>query len=405
MMANISELYEIQARLTSNLPKRQRDSFVAKINWENRLISISGARGTGKTTLLLQQLNQWDPTGKTCLYISADHIQVQSIGLYEIASDFFKLGGKTLIVDEIHKYSNWSREIKNLYDGFPENHIYLSGSSALALQSGKADLSRRAIFHQMPVLSFREYLQFINHHHFPPVSLDDILQHHMELAADLLKAGPVLGHFKDYLNHGIYPYFLEGIEEYFLRLLNVLEKVFYEDIPTSIGVKTSNVTLLKQILWLIATSQPFSPNIEKMSRDLKISKAYIYTYLDALERAGLILNLFPAETGYRLVRKAAKIYIENTNLLMAIAGKAGAQAMTGTIRETFFANQLSSAGISLSIPVKGDFIAGNRFVFEIGGRSKDFSQITKSTDNFVVQDDIEVGFAHTIPLWLFGLLY
>ena len=170
--------------------------------------------------------------------------------------------------------------VKNLYDSFPTSKIFFSGSSTLALQKGKADLSRRAVFYTLPGLSFREYLYLAHRLEFESVSLQDIFESHSLLASTILEAGPVLGHFKDYLDHGVYPFFLEGIQVYFPKLLNVLEKVLYEDIPTTTGIKTANVPTLKRILWLIATSQPFIPNIERMSRNLKVSKEYVYTYLE-----------------------------------------------------------------------------------------------------------------------------
>ncbi len=404
-MTDLGEFYEIQTRLIAQLPSTRRQSFFDQINWNARLIGVIGARGTGKTTLLLQRLADQDTTGRAYLYVSADHLQVQSVGLYSVASSFFKLGGKTIIIDEIHKYHSWSQEIKNLYDGFPQAKIYISGSSTLALQAGKADLSRRIVYYRLPGLSFREYLHLSANMNAQPVALTDILENHPEISRDLLRGEPILGHFQDYLDHGIYPFFLEGTAEYLPRLLNVLEKAFYEDIPTAIGIKTSNVVLLKRILWLIATSQPFVPNIEKMSRELKISKPTIHTYLDALARAALILNLFTSETGYRLIRKPSKIYLENTNLLIAVAGSAGAHALKGTIRETLFANQVAGSGRSMAIPRQGDFLVEDRYLFEIGGRSKGSSQIANAENAFVVQDDIEVGHGHMIPLWLFGFLY
>jgi uncharacterized protein len=184
-----------------------------------------------------------------------------------------------------------------------------------------------------------------------------------------------------------------------------LEKVFYEDIPLSIGIKTSNISLLKRILWLIATSQPFKPNIEKISREMKISKEFVYTYIDALERACLLTSILPAESGYRLIRKPSKIYIENPNLLKALAGATGGEAIQGTIRETFFAQQLSAAGLNLLAPPTGDFLVDKKFLFEVGEKNKGKSQLKGEKNSFLVKDDIETGHLNSIPLWLFGFLY
>lgn len=240
---------------------------------------------------------------------------------------------------------------------------------------------------------------------FPPISLQDLFQEHSLVATTVLEKGPILGHFRDYINHGVYPFFLEGTKDYGPKLLNVVEKVLYEDIPTATGIKTANIPVLKRILWLIATSQPFTPNIERMSRNLTISKQYVYTYLDSLERAGLLSGLLPGETGYRLVRKPIKIYMENTNLLRALIGELGGKGQDGTVRETFFAHQLKSAGVNIRIPSQGDFLLEGKYLLEIGGRSRGKTQAKGTENAFVARDDIEVGHGTIIPLWLFGFLY
>jgi predicted AAA+ superfamily ATPase len=240
---------------------------------------------------------------------------------------------------------------------------------------------------------------------WPSVSLHQLLEGHVETAAKVVEKGPILGHFKEYLDHGAYPFFLEGTTAYVPKLLNVIEKVLYEDIPSAIGIRMASVPVLKRLLWLLATSQPFTPNIEKMSRDLKVSKEYLYTYLESLERAGLIIGLLPAETGYRLVRKPSKIYMENTNLLKAVAGDMGMNAQLGAVRETFFAQQVRSSGMHITVPTRGDFLVEGTFLFEIGGKAKTRAQIRKAQHAYVVRDEIEVGFDKDIPLWLFGFLY
>jgi len=404
-MLDLSEFFSIQASLLGQVSLPRSRFLKRNVDWNSRLLGIVGARGTGKTTLLLQHLAEQDTRRQRHLYVSADHIRLQASGLYEIASYFFRLGGETIMIDEIHKYANWSQEVKNLYDSFPAAKIFFSGSSTLALQKGKADLSRRAVFYTLPGLSFREYLSFAHGLEFQPVSLPELLQNHTIVASKLLEAGPILGRFNDYLDHGVYPFFLEGIDDYLPKLLNVLEKVLYEDIPAAIAIKTANVPVLKRMLWLVATSQPFTPNIERMSRNLKISKEYVYTYLDSLERAGLLSGFFPSETGYRLVRKPSKIYMENTNLLRGVAGQLGGKHQAGTVRETFFANQLKSAGSNVRSPSRGDFLVEVKYLFEIGGRTKGKSQVKNADNAFVVRDEMEVGFGNVIPLWLFGFLY
>lgn len=404
-MVALDEFFSIQANLVKRISGLQRRFLAETIDWNRRLLGITGARGTGKTTLLLQHLASVDRGDQRYLYISADHIRVQAIGLYETAAYFFRLGGKAVLIDEIHKYADWSQEVKNLYDAFPDAKIWFSGSSTLALQKAKGDLSRRIVFENLPALSFREYLYFSGGKKFEPISLSNLLNHHARLASRIMEEGPVLGHFKNYLTHGVYPYFLESTEDYFPKLLNVMEKVLYEDIPTVTGMKSLNVPVLKRILWLVATSEPFTPNIERMSRNLKISKEYVYTYLDYLYRAGLLSGFLPSETGYRMVRKAAKIYLENTNLLKALTGEIGTEGRVGTVRETFFAHQLKSAGQDVRIPKQGDFLINGKVAFEIGGRGKKKSQIESIENAFLIRDEMEVGYANVIPLWLFGFLY
>lgn len=402
---DLAEFFSIQSNLIAAVPRSGSRFLKQSVDWNNRLLGVVGGRGTGKTTMLLQHIAEQDKGDQRILYISADHIHVQGAGLYELAASFFRLGGKTLVIDEIHKYAEWHQEVKNLYDSFPNASIYFSGSSTLGLQKGKGDLSRRAVYYTLPGLSFREYLLFAHGLAFQPVSLPDLLNNHPGIASRILKEGPVLGRFKDYLDHGVYPFFLEGLAAYQDRLSNVVEKVLYEDIPTATATRPANVPALKRILWLVATSQPFAPNIEKMSRDLKISKPTLYAYLDYLEKAMLLAGVLPAEMGFRLVRKPSKIYMANSNLVRQVAGGLGVRGQPGSMRETFFADQMRSAGMSIAIPTRGDFQVDGRYFFEIGGKGKTAKQVEAVPDSFVVRDDMEVGFGNIIPLWLFGFLY
>jgi predicted AAA+ superfamily ATPase len=294
--------------------------------------------------------------------------------------------------------------LKNLHDSFPEVKIRFSGSSTLALQTGKADLSRRVVFHDLPGLSFREYLQFAHGMTFDSVQLPELLENHTTIATEVLRHRPVLGNFAAYLDHGVYPFFLEGVAEYHQKLRNIIERTLYEDIPTVTNIRPGSIPVLKRILWLISTSQPFVPNIDRMARDLSISKQYVYEYLDSLQRAGLIAGFPAAKSGYRLVRKPAKIFIENTNLLKAIVGELKGNEHTGTLRETFFVHQLKHAGRAVTIPHAGDVLIDDRFVFEIGGMGKGRRQLGVGQDAYVVRDDIDLGSGRTVPLWLFGFL-
>jgi len=405
-MRDLSELFSLQTGLLKHIGDKPARFLYDEINWKNRLVGIVGGRGTGKTTMLLQRLNEEKKAGKNVLYISADHIRVEALGLYEIGSSFFKTGGKILAVDEIHKYQNWAQEIKNLYDSFPESCLLFSGSSALHLQLGKSDLSRRAVYYTMSILSFREYLLFNDGYGHPACQLQDILQNHMKLAEDIRPAKAILGSFAEYLQVEAYPFFLEGREEYQAKLENVIEKVLYEDIPATEGIRFSGIPVLKKILFEIATSPPFELNIEKMSNRLGVARTTVYAYLEHLEQAGLILKVMPQGSGSRLTRKPAKLFMANTNLLRTVGGRLQPEDPIGTVRENFFISQF--AGVKkyhVRAAPKGDFIVDDEYLFEVGGRAKSQHQIQEHQNGFIVKDDIETGYGNIIPLWMFGFLY
>lgn len=399
----LEELFEIQVRLAAHTPRRFKRFLFEKINWEARCLGIVGARGVGKTTLLLQYYLENFSSPEECLYLSADHVLVVGHGLYQIAKEFFALGGKVIIFDEIHKYPSWSQELKNIYDSFPDKKIIFTGSSSLHLLKEKADLSRRTILYDLPGLSFREFLLLTEEgKDLGPFSLEEIIKNHVRIASEIASQLPVRKLFKEYLKYGYYPFFVEGISDYENKLLNAVEKIFYEDIPAVWKIKPGNVPLLKKVLWLIASSSPFEPNIEKMSREFRISKEYIYIYLEALEKSGLIKTISPLQKSYRLIRKPAKIYLDNPNLYHLFSGRAFPPQI-GSIRECFFVNQVSSK-YSIRAASRGDFIVGD-CVFEVGGKSKKKRQIRQEEQAFLVLDDIEVGVGPKIPLYLFGFLY
>jgi predicted AAA+ superfamily ATPase len=374
-----------------------------KINWDARGICIAGARGTGKTTLILQHLTERYDRDK-CLYVSGDNINIIAEGLFNTAKDFFAFGGETFVVDEVHKYPDWSQEVKNIYDSFPQKSIIISGSSTLDLTKARYDLSRRVVYYRLEGLSFREFLKFEYDIDIAPLSLEEIVKDHVSISSSILKKGPVLKYFNEYLEYGYYPYFLEGKQDYNSKVMGAVEKVLFEDIGIVFNLPVNKIPAMKKLLWLVATSHPFTLNIEGIATDLGITRPTVYNYLEILENADLFKSVKALGKGAGFIRKPGKLYFENTNLLLAIAGSVKIEAQSGTLRETFFVNQLSQDH-KISLHEKCDFVIDEKYHFEIGGPSKKEKQISGVESSYLAIDGIETGFQKRIPLYLFGFLY
>jgi predicted AAA+ superfamily ATPase len=374
-----------------------------RINWDARGICIAGARGTGKTTLILQHLTERYDRDK-CLYVSGDNINIIAEGLFNTAKDFFAFGGETFVVDEVHKYPDWSQEVKNIYDSFPQKSIIISGSSTLDLTKARYDLSRRVVYYRLEGLSFREFLKFEYDIDIAPLSLEEIVKDHVSISSSILKKGPVLKYFNEYLEYGYYPYFLEGKQDYNSKVMGAVEKVLFEDIGIVFNLPVNKIPAMKKLLWLVATSHPFTLNIEGIATDLGITRPTVYNYLEILENADLFKSVKALGKGAGFIRKPGKLYFENTNLLLAIAGSVKIEAQSGTLRETFFVNQLSQDH-KISLHEKCDFVIDEKYHFEIGGPSKKEKQISGVESSYLAIDGIETGFQKRIPLYLFGFLY
>jgi predicted AAA+ superfamily ATPase len=399
MLHKLLEIHEMVVEKRNQNVKRY---LYHSINWDLKALCIFGARGTGKTTLMIQHYHDRYKSPDKALYISADHVFVNAHGLYEIADQYFKSGGEALYIDEIHKYPNWTVELKNILDVYSHKQIIVSGSSTIDLKKSKGDLSRRLVYYELMGLSFREFLRFESGVNHSTVSLDDLIHHHYEISKQLIVERSILREFKNYLKYGYYPFFLEGKKEYISRLTGVIEKVIFEDIASSFNLSQPKLPVIKKLLWLIANSEPFVPNIDRISKELGISREYVYHYIEYLEKAGLIINLYRDGTGFKVVRKPAKIFIQNTGLIKALSEKTDDNM--GAIRETFFANQLFHM-FDLRIPEQGDFLVLEKYRIEIGGKNKKIEQIRDIPNSFLALDDIEIGFQQTIPLYLFGFLY
>lgn len=400
----LEELFFTHKKTVEDTPLDFKRYLYSQIDWNAQAVCVMGPRGVGKTTLLLQYYHEVYRNVEKCLYVSADNVEVAAFGLFQIAKEYFQYGGEALIVDEIHKYPKWQSELKSILDTFKKKRVFVSGSSSLDLSEGKVDLSRRLVYYSLKGLSFREYLMLKEKIAASPVSLEDIFSHHVALAGKVASGSPVLKYFKQYLSTGYYPFFMEGEATYYAKLLNIIEKVLYEDIAAMGNLKRSNILILKKMLWLIATSGSFTVNIEKMSRDLKLSKEYVYSYLEYLEGAGLISCLRPGGKGYALARKPQKIYIQDPNLLEVLHHQLMSERDQGALRETFFVNQLQGL-FKITASDKGDFLLNDKYTIEIGGKGKGFDQIREIKDAYVAADRMEIGAGKKIPLYLFGMLY
>ena len=400
----LDELFYIHRRTVEDVPVRFRRYLHGRIDWDSPHICIAGYRGTGKTTLLLQHyLEKYNDVEK-CLYLSADNVVVSGFGLFKVANAYFKSGGEAIIIDEIHKFPGWEQELKSIIDTFKKKRVLVSGSSSLYLKRGKADLSRRIVYYDLKELSFREYLDLKENISRPVLTMDELLTDHVARSGSIAEGLPILKYFGDYLALGAYPFIAEGESTYLSKLLNTIEKVISEDIAVAADMKQSSIPALRKILWLIASASPFLVNIDKMSREIGVSKEYLYNYIDYLDRTGMINAIAPEGKGYKLVRKPAKILMANTNLLFAVNSSMMWEAARGTVRETFFSGQLRNC-FQTTLSGDGDFRVSDTYVFEVGGANKDGTQIKGMENAYIAADGIEVGFGNKIPLYLFGFLY
>jgi len=370
------------------------------IDLNQRLIAIKGARGVGKTTLLLQLAKKYDDNTSVA-YVAMDDLFFNDTKLYDFASDFSKHGGNVLLLDEVHKYPNWSREIKLIYDNFPDLKIIFTSSSILEIFKSESDLSRRLISYNLNELSLREFLEFESGITVPLLSLEDIVLKHNQIALDLLSDFKPLMHFKNYLNYGCYPYFKEGKEFYHQKLMQTINLIIEVDLLTVQHIDYAHITKIKRLLYVLASSVPFVPNLSKLSELINMSRASMVNSLENLRKSCLIEYLQKDKDGIAALRKPDKLYLRNTNLIYALAES---NANIGNLRETFFLNQLSFNN-TVRMADKGDFVVNSKFTFEVGGKNKSKAQISGVENAFVIKDDIEIGINKTIPLWLFGLMY
>ncbi len=393
-------LFEFQENLLRPVKNDFRRYLHNRINWKQRMIGIKGPRGAGKTTLMLQHLKYDMELPSDALYITADHTWFYNHTLLETANDWYKQGGKILFIDEVHKYPNWSVELKNIYDGLPEMQVVFSASSALDIYRGEADLSRRVVSYILAGLSFREYLIFTNGVSFDAFKIDDINNNHRSLGQMITEDFRPLPAFRKYLEVGYLPIIAEGEDTYLMKLNHIINTIVDTDLAYTASYNSGTATKVKKLLGVIAESVPFKPNIAALSRKLDLSRDSVYQYIYQLQDARLINTLSTEGKGVSTLQKPDKIFLENTNLAFALKEKPD----IGNIRETFVLNQLFNAGLKVSSPAEGDFVIDG-WTIEVGGKGKSTSQV-KHLDNYLIAaDDIETGGENKVPIWLFGFLY
>jgi len=390
--------YQLLSRTNSDFMRY----LYPKIRWNNRLIAITGARGAGKTTMILQHIKKTFGDAPTAaLYVSLDNIYFSNNRLLDFAHDFDKMGGKYLFLDEVHKYENWSIEIKNIYDSLPDLKVVFTGSSMLEIYKGKADFSRRVAHYTLNGLSFREFLLLEKGLDLPILELEDLLENHISIASQINKKIKPLPLFQQYLKEGFYPYYKEDSEIYLDRLLHTVNVVLETDLPVIESIEIQTIKKIKQLLFIIAQRVPFTPNIKELSEILEVSRKSLLTYLIYLEKAQLVGLLQQDVSGLKTLTKPEKIYLDNSNLAFALENE---KPDIGNIRETFFFNQLKTVSKVIS-GGKPDFKINNKYSIEVGGKNKGHEQIMGIQNAYLALDNLEYGFMNKIPLWLFGMLY
>ena len=393
-------IQQFQARLKTVKVDFRRYLY-SEINWNNRLIAIVGARGVGKTTLLLQHIKEQHSDLNEVLYVSLDNLYFGKHILSDFVDEFVKLGGKYLFIDEVHRYPNWSIEIKNIYDNYPELNIVITGSSALDIHKGKGDLSRRIIIYKLNGLSFREFIELKYKINFNTYTLDEITENAIDIAQEINSKIKPIKLFKEYLEIGYYPFFIEQEDHYYERIEQAVSEILENDLPAMEPIDFSAVYNLKKLLMIIAEIVPFKPNVSKLSQQIGINRDTLVKYLYWLQRADLLLLLTTDTYGIAKMNKPDKVYLNNPNLIFALSEN---NANVGTVRETFFYNQLRVQH-KITYPDKADFLVDKKYLFEVGGKNKTQKQIAGIENAFIAADNIEYAFANTIPVWMFGFMY
>lgn len=397
MSLNIAPLQTASSQVFArNLPDYQR-YLLGKLSTGSPLIGIKGARGSGKSTLLLQHAKAQNLSPSELLYVSCDHPVMTGMSLYQLAEAFYARGGKLLLIDEIHKSPNFAQELKAIYDVF-DLQVIFSGSSALEIENAHTDLSRRAVIHRLGALSLREFCEMELGIDLPAYKLEDILQNHQDIAADLMQKFRPLQQFNNYMQHGCYPFYREAIEDYPQKLQQVISMTIDSDLSRIFKIDTSKLDKLKKVLYMLCSTDPYELNISKLSAAVGVSWPTLQKYLHYMD-AGSLIYIIRASKGMRAVNKPDKLLLNNPNLFHVLC----ASTNIGSMRESFFVSQLS-LNHQIHYHNQGDFLVDDSLVFEIGDADKTAKQF-KGKPGFIAADNIEIGADNKIPLWLFGFLY
>lgn len=401
MLNTISKMEKLKLRSRERINRvstRYRRDELYGIDWDQRLLGITGSRGVGKTTLVLQHIRERHGLGNEALYLSLDDLYFTEHRLLDLAEDFRREGGLFVYLDEVHKYPGWANEVKTLYDLYPDLNIVFTGSSMLELYKANADLSRRAVMYQLHGLTFRQYLGIKDLLHHDPVPLADVLHRGNELIMNLPEDFRPYPHFRNYLKMGYLPFFLES-ESWYSDLLQASTRALVEsDMALIYNIDVRNLRSIYQLLYAVATSPPFKPNIVKISERLEISRNTVVQYLHYLEKADLLVLLGSSKSGLSSMQKPDKIYFSNPNLYYALHP---GEPNTGAVRESFVLSQLRR-GHEVRYPETGDFLIDDQYLIEVGGKNKSEHQIRDAPHGYIAADDLDYALGRKVPIWLFG---
>jgi len=397
----LNKLFEISNyRLNYSKYNYKRFLFNDLFSSESNFVGVYGSRGVGKTTLMLQIARESGFKSDEILYISCDHPILSGVSIFELVHEFYKYGGKFILIDEIHEAKNFEQELKSVYD-FLDIKVLFSGSSAIKITN--PSFARRYSMYHLPILSFREFLELDLNISLKSYNLIDILQNHIDIANEImgsLREERILKYFDYYLKVGAYPFYFENRERFNQMLLDTIDTILYKDLSYIYNLSGEKIVSLKKLLATICVSEPMELSIEKLAQRVGVAKATLYRYIEYMHRAELLRHIMHEAKRFKNLQKPDKLYLSNATLLNILC----LEPKIGSIRESFFASQVSFEH-SIYYRDRGDFLIDERYTFEIGGKSKSFNQIRDVDDSFIVADGIEIGFGNKIPLWIFGFLY